>query len=78
MKFPKYTLVGIVADATDFIVGWVPILGDAFDIMMIIFWYWILKSPVALVGAVELIPLVDVLPVHTAIGLYADMKVKKG
>jgi len=77
MKLPKYTIVGLAADLADWlIVGMIPILGDAFDIMMVIFWYWILKNPIALVGAVELIPFVDVLPVHTAIGLYADMRKK--
>lgn len=73
--FPFYTFIGLFADCIDWIViGLIPFLGDAFDVLMIAFWFWILRSPVALVGAVELIPLVDVLPVHTGIGLYADIK----
>ena len=78
MKLPKYTIIGLMADVFDLlIIGLLPILGDAFDVGMIVLWYTVLKSPVALVGAIELIPLADILPIHTALGLYADMKVKK-
>lgn len=77
MKFPKYTLIGLAADLVDWLViGMIPFLGDAFDVLMIVLWYIILKSPVALLGGIELIPLADVLPVHTAIGLYADNRRK--
>ena len=75
MKLGKYTLLGFFLDLVDWvIVGFVPVIGDGLDVLSILFWYWILKSPVALVGAIELVPLADVLPTNILLGLYADSK----
>ena len=71
----KYTLFGAILDAFDYLVlGFLPIIGDVVDLFGTVCWLTILKSPVALVGAIEFIPLADVLPTNIFIGVYADHK----
>lgn len=69
-------LMGIALDAFDwFVVGFIPILGDVVDVAGIAIFYRYV-GVTALGGAVELIPLADVLPTFTALGLYASIKRK--
>ena len=71
----KYTLLGFFLDLFDWVVlGFLPVIGDAIDLLGTAFWLHILKSPVALIGAIEFIPLADVLPTNIFIGVYADHK----
>ena len=69
-------LIGMALDLFDyFVVGFIPIIGDIIDIFgMVIFYKYI--GIVALAGAVELIPLADILPTFSALGLYASLKRK--
>jgi hypothetical protein len=49
----------------------IPLVGDIVDVLGALFWY----TRVGVVGlgaAIEVVPLVDILPVNTAIGYYAD------
>ena len=71
-------LVAIVLDVLDWaVIGSIPIYGDVFDLigMGILFR---LLGPLGLIGAIELVPVVDVLPMFTIsvilAWLYADSK----
>lgn len=69
-------LIGLALDLVDwFVVGLIPILGDAVDVIGIAIMYRY-AGAVAVAGAVELIPLADILPTFIAIGLYASLKRK--
>jgi hypothetical protein len=73
----KHTIVGLILDIPDWLgFGLIPIVGDLLDIIGTIYFTKVL-GPIGIAGAIELIPLADVLPTFTCLGLYADMKGEK-
>ena len=75
-KFGRHAKVGIALDVFDWIcVGLIPVLGDIADVWAT--FYWVRVAGV--VGYFELlelipIPLFDVLPINTFIGIRADSR----
>ena len=68
--------VGAAFDAIDFLgLGLIPILGDVLDVVAALYFYRFVGI-VGLAGLVELIPLADILPTWTALGIYAAVKEK--
>ena len=66
--------VGVLLDLPDFLLaGLLPIIGDIIDVIGTFYFYRVL-GPAGLVGAVELIPGIDILPTYTALGVYAVLK----
>ena len=65
--------VGFGLDLLDWLlVGMIPLVGDVLDVVGFLYFYFKAKvSYVAAIGAIELIPGLDILPTWTAIGLYA-------
>ncbi len=57
-------IIALVLDAIDYVVGWIPILGDALDVFGIVVLYMMI-GPIAILGAAELIPALDFLPIFT-------------
>jgi len=63
-------IIGISLDLLDFTIGWIPFLGDIFDILGAIYFYTQIKY-VAIIGLIELIPFMDFVPFWTGLGFYA-------
>ena len=73
----KHTLVGLALDAVDWLgLGLIPILADAIDLVGTVYFTKVVGLA-GLAGLIELIPLADVLPTYTALGIYADLKARK-
>jgi len=70
----KHTLIGLLLDIPDWLaIGSIPIIADILDIIGTVYFTKVL-GPAGISGVIELIPLADLLPTFTALGLYADMK----
>lgn len=66
-----YIIVGVVLDLFDwFIVGLIPIWGDAVDALATLFW-WKTLGVEGLVSALEFIPGFDIFPTNIVLGLIA-------
>jgi len=52
-----------VADIIAF--AWIPVIGDVLDIIGIVILFILVRNPIVLISASELIPGVDFLPMHT-------------
>ena len=77
MKLKNRGLVygaAIVLDGIDYVgVGFVTILGDVIDIISIPIMYKLLgNNLLAVLGAVELVPLADIFPSNTLLALIVD------
>ncbi|MEM4301545.1 MAG: hypothetical protein QXQ70_03125 [Candidatus Caldarchaeum sp.] len=67
-------LVGGVLDILDWLgAGMVPVIGDVIDLVGIAY-FWRLLGPMALVGLIELVPVLDIAPTWTALGFLAYMR----
>lgn len=64
MKFWLALVIAIGLDIADFFGGWIPIVGDVLDVVGVGILLFLIGSA-ALLGALELIPLVDFLPMFT-------------
>ena len=73
MKIGVNTVVGGLLDLFDFGIGMIPIVGDAVDILASLYWFKKL-GPTGLVGLIEVIPGLDLLPTNLALGYMADQK----
>lgn len=72
----KYTILGLVLDAVDWIaVGLIPVLGDIVDVVGAFIWYRLI-GPLGIASLIELVPLVDILPTNMLLGAYADGYIK--
>ena len=73
----KNTIIGLLLDIPDFLgFGMIPILGDIIDVLGIIYFTKVLGVG-GVMGALELVPGLDELPIFTFLGVYADF-FKKG
>ena len=69
--------VGVAFDVIDFLgIGLIPILGDVVDVIGALYFYRFV-GVLGLAGLVEIIPLFDILPTFTALGIYAAIKEKR-
>jgi hypothetical protein len=69
-------MVGLALDIFDWTcVGLIPILGDVADVAALLYWVRF-AGIVGLAETLELIPLpiFDILPINTLLGLYADSR----
>jgi len=64
-KFWIAVVIALGLDIVDFFGAWIPIIGDVLDIVGVGILFY-LTGPTALLGLLELIPLVDFLPTFTA------------
>lgn len=65
---------GLLLDVFDWLlVGAVPVLGDVVDLIGIAY-FWKHLGPMALVGLLELVPLLDGLPTFTALGVLTYLR----
>ena len=78
MRFQKLRpiLAGFFLDLVDWLaLGLAPFLGDLIDLLGIVYFAKVEGLDYkALLGGVEFIPAVDILPTFTALGLYASSK----
>ena len=63
-------LIALILDGIDYLGGFIPGIGDIFDIIGPIVMYLISKDPLMLWGMAELIPLADFLPIYIALAGY--------
>jgi len=76
LKIGRHTMVGLALDIFDWTcVGLIPILGDVADVAALLYWVRF-AGIVGLAETLELIPLpiFDILPINTLLGLYADSR----
>jgi hypothetical protein len=68
--------VGIALDIIDYLgIGLLPILGDLIDLAGIVYFWQVEKLKYySLIGAVEFIPLADILPTFTFLGILAGTR----
>lgn len=55
-------LVALLSDGIDYAFGFIPGYGDMLDIATAGILFWLTKSPVVLMGLVELVPAEDFIP----------------
>lgn len=75
-RYAVALVFAVVLDIADFIVGWIPIAGDALDLVGIII-IFLFVGKAALLGAVEFIPFADFLPMFTLAVLLAVREARK-
>ncbi len=72
MKIGKYAVIGFALDVFDWVlIGLIPGVGDVADVIATVYWTRVL-GVLGLIEAIELIPVADVLPFNTALGMVAD------
>ena len=80
MSRPRFFLALLIAmflDVADILFfAWLPVVGDVLDVIGVGI-LLVLIGPYALIGAAELIPFVDVLPLHTAAVVFARSQKQK-
>jgi hypothetical protein len=73
-KLGRNTLLGLLFDIIDWvIIGSIPVVGDVLDVLIVLVWLGRIGM-VGFIAGFELIPVMDVLPINLAIGVYADLK----
>jgi len=70
----RHVVVGLLLDSVDWLgFGAIPVIGDIIDLVGVAY-FWRVLGPIALAGLIELIPVADILPTYTALGVYAYMR----
>lgn len=73
----NHLIIGIALDVFDYIgFGMIPFLADIVDMIGLVY-FWRILGPSSLIAAVEFIPLLDGLPMFTALGAYSYLRGRK-